>query len=739
MAEFEYFMGNKRKRTWMTFPLLQSETCLSDRRKRAFAFLALAVLVLLIYSNTFNADWHFDDVHNILERDALHMTHISWSKIKQSFVNEKGKLDRPVACLSFSLNHLVGGLNVFGYHAVNISIHVAASFFLFLFLHLTLHMPGIRERHGSHAYAIALLAGVLWAVHPIQTQAVTYIVQRMASLAGLFYIMAMYFFAKARTADGRARSYAWFAACILSSLLAFGSKQNAFVLPVTLLLYDQLISGTAFWSQNRRKMTFGILVLVLAVLLGLTYYHFGHGHILNALDGYNKRVFTLTERLLTQPRILIFYLSLLIYPSPTRLSLVHDVTLSTSLFTPISTLFSIAFIIALIGGAVFTSKKTPLISFSILFFFLNHVIESTVFPLELIFEHRNYIPSMLFFLPIAMLIVNGLKYFSYKRSLRVLFAGFVVLFLIGTGNATYLRNVIWKYDESLWIDCMDKYPNLWLPYINLGKYYADNGQPEKAMEYFQRGLGKKSVSDLDILFYYKTYFNLGSIHLLQGREQEALDHLFKASTYGIRDANQHILMAAILIDQGRHQEAEARLIRALADEPRQVDSLSNLGLLYDKLRQTQEAIHMLSRALEKAPSHSPTLSRLGRIFLQEKQYGKAFVYLKRALKTNPGDMLNILYLALLYDLRKDSRKADEILEKLLKFSAPQGLHALVEDLSSRKRRPALISLNQQALSLLAHACERNAHRFSELEKSCLQARETLSGQTGVPSSQSPVM
>jgi protein O-mannosyl-transferase len=709
----------------MAFSLLQSETSLTDRRKKGFAFAVLAVLILLTYANTFNASWHFDDFPNIVERPGLHMTELSWPQIKQAFFDKDGRLYRPIACLTFALNHLFGRLDVLGYHVVNVSIHLAASLFLFLFLHLTLQQPGIREKHGGHAYSVALLATVLWAVHPIQTQAVTYIIQRMASLAGLFYIMAMYLFAKARMSDSHSRAYFWFAACALSSLLAFGSKQNAFVLPVTLLLYDQLISGREFWSRNRRRITLNILLLSLAVLLGLLYYHVAHGDLSSMLEGYGKRVFSLTERLLTQPRMLVFYLSLLIYPSPMRLSIVHDVHISTSLFSPISTLFSILLICALIGGALAMANKRPLIGFAVLFFFVNHAIESTVFPLELIFEHRNYIPSMLVFLPVAMLIVRGLSFFSYKTSMRVLFAGFVILCLVGVGNATYLRNVIWKSDESLWMDALDKHPDLWLPYLNLGKYYADTGQTENALNYFRRGLGKKSVTDLEILFYYKTHFNLGSVHLSQGREQEALHHFLKASSYGIKDANQHILIASILIDRERYRDAETRLARALADEPEQVDSFSNLGLLYAKLGRPEKAKTMLRRALEQAPHHGPTLSRLGLILMREKQYGRATPYIEQAINSNPKDLLNHIHLACLYSLTSHSERAEETLDNLLDRAPTAQVAALIERLASTHPQAGSLFIERQALSLLAEACKRSARRYQALAGSCSQAGEAL--------------
>jgi protein O-mannosyl-transferase len=181
-----------------------NEIGISHCRKVVFAFLSLAIILLAVYGNSFNCSWHFDDEPNITENPNLHMTKLTWEQVNKALKSDRNNphfFYRPVACLSFALNHYFGGLDVFGYHLVNLMIHFLSSVFLFLFIFNTLHLPSLRERYSSNAYAIALLATVLWAINPIQTQAVTYIVQRMASLAAMFYILSMYFYLKARTAD----------------------------------------------------------------------------------------------------------------------------------------------------------------------------------------------------------------------------------------------------------------------------------------------------------------------------------------------------------------------------------------------------------------------------------------------------------------------------------------------------------------------------------------------------------
>ncbi len=176
-------------------------------RQALFAVLSLAVLVGLIYSDSLHVPFLFDDMCNIKENANLFLSDLSWNSLRKTFYGmnaPRTTLVRPFASLSFGLNYYFGGFDTIGYHAVNISVHFLAALFLYLFIRETLRLPALRSRYGSSAHSTALLAAVLWASHPIQTQAVTYIVQRMASMAALFYVASIFFFARGRLPITRA-------------------------------------------------------------------------------------------------------------------------------------------------------------------------------------------------------------------------------------------------------------------------------------------------------------------------------------------------------------------------------------------------------------------------------------------------------------------------------------------------------------------------------------------------------
>ena len=210
--------------------------------KRCRAFGLILIILGIVYSNSLDAGWHLDDVQNILKNPWIHIDDLYPESLINSFFAafDKGEyrgqnVYRPAVMFSFAMNWYFGQSDVIGYHVVNIGIHVAAAFFLFLSIYHLLSTPNVRERYRNSRYAIALLSAVLWGIHPIQTQAVTYIVQRMASMAGMFFIAAIYTYLKARLVSERFKKAAFSAASLLLFVLAVLSKENAIMLPLVLI------------------------------------------------------------------------------------------------------------------------------------------------------------------------------------------------------------------------------------------------------------------------------------------------------------------------------------------------------------------------------------------------------------------------------------------------------------------------------------------------------------------------
>ena len=375
-------------------------------------------MVLICYSNTFEASWHMDDLPNIIDNKKLKLETLSTENLIQTlFARPNAKepeLWRPLPCLSFALNYYLGGNDISGYHAVNIMIHLITASFLFLTIQQLLQTPVFKNQINSwEIHCTALLATLLWAINPIQIQAVTYIVQRMAAMAAMFTVIGLYAYLRGHLQAGKMKWF-WYAATFLAFGCAIMSKENAVLFPLSILLIEWIF----FTSRQSKQRMLAILstrqFIVAAVVAFLVAGVFLHqvGIPIN-WSLYDTRPFTLWQRLISQPRILIFYLSLLFYPAPWRLSIEHDINHSLTLLTPWTTFPSILAVGGMIVAGFLLVRKAPLVSFAILFFFTNHLVESTILPLELVFEHRNYLPSFFVFLPIAFFIVKLLR--KYRR------------------------------------------------------------------------------------------------------------------------------------------------------------------------------------------------------------------------------------------------------------------------------------------------------------------------------------
>ena len=644
------------------------ELSISNCRKVTFAIVALAVIIFIIYGNSFDCSWHFDDEPNITANPNLHLKEITWENVKRTLFSDRNNphvLYRPIACLSFSLNHYFGEFDVFGYHLLNIFIHIISSVFLFLFIYHTLNLPSLKTKYATHSYSIALLSTILWAINPIQTQAITYIVQRMASLAGMFHIMCMYFYLKARTTGTGNKKVILFIICFVSFVMAFCSKENAAILPLSIFLYEILLLQEITGKNIRKNLNVFFIVTGAILIVGFTYLYIQDGNIFSFLNGYEKRPFTLTQRLLTEPRVIIFYISLLAYPMPNRLNIAHSFPISTSLLEPISTILSIFLIGGAIGYAIYSAKKHPLLSFCILFFFLNHAIESTVFPLELIFEHRNYIPSMLFFVPIVIGFFYLYNYYSVKKPMQYILLSFVLFFVIGLGHSTFMRNFTWKNEKSLWIDAVEKAPDSYRPHHNLGRYYQDHGYEKEAIFEYKKALEKSFYNRKDEHFV--TYYNLGKIYSDRNDYKNALYFYNRAISINPDHAPSYNNIASFMSRRGIHNLAHTYLVKAFKLDPNNAEINYNLGIDYLQKGQLDKAIPRLNKSVKKRELRDEVFLYLGIAYKQKGQLGRAVTYFKDAIKENPRKIKPHLHLAETFYMAGDYKKAKQVMEQLIKL------------------------------------------------------------------------
>jgi tetratricopeptide (TPR) repeat protein len=665
-------------------------------REYVFAFIALFVFLIVIYANSFQGQLVFDDTPNIVENKNIFLKTLQWPDIKKTFYDQNNNISRPFAYFSFALNYYFDRLNVVGYHVVNFIIHYLSSVFLFLFIYNTLKLPTVRERYGPASYSIALLAAVFWATSPLQVTAVTYIVQRMASMAGLFYIMAMYFYLKGRRVDRLWKYVLYGGLCVFSAALCFGVKENALMLPVSIWLYDLLLIQGATRKNIIKNLKLFLPVILIIAAVGLWYVD-----ISSILSGaaYEKRPFTLTERLLTQPRVVIFYITLLLYPLSSRLTLVHDIELSTSLLTPWSTLPAIAGIIMLLVLAGYIARKRPLIAFCILFFFLNHVIESSFIPLELIFEHRNYIPSMFFFVPIVIFILQVIDYFSYKKVVQLTMVAVLTFLLSAQGHTVFARNALFANPILLWTDNVEKAPNLSRPYKNLGSAYGNLGFRDKAYVLYSRALSLDRYTNL--LNRAINLQNLGLYHLNVTGEYDRALGLFKSALEVSPGYGPAYHGAAVcFIRKGDLTEAESRLMAALSIWPDSANLRNAQGFVLLKMGKYDQSVKEAQQALLLNPDLSDALCILGEASRRKGNYGLATLYWQSYIEKNPNDLQGNLALIELYARQNKKDNLSRTIGKMMVLKGSKSWHELINQLVRDSNRMVYIPDPEAMISII---------------------------------------
>ena len=533
----------------------------------SFEIVCLVLVGIAVYSGTLDHTFHFDDKPNLWNNSSLQISSLSVDElVKAGF--ESILHNRPVANISFALNYYFHGLEVRGYHAVNIIIHLLAGILLFYFVKITLSIPCVRDRYGP-AKSIPFFTALIWLVHPLQTQSVTYIVQRMNSMGAMFFIMAMLFYVKARMTPEKKKKVLFFLTSFIAGLLAFGTKENTATLPAFILLYEWYFFQDLRVKISRTQLFW--IIITGFIFTFVLYLFLGSSPLERLTSGYGGRPFTLSQRLLTEPRVVLHYMSLLFYPHPGRLNLDYDFPLSYSLVSPMITLLSISMIIGMLGIAFYTAKKNRLYSFCILWFLGNLVIESSTIALEMVYEHRTYLPSM-------MAILLFVMFFHQVAKKRAVLLACLVSVTLLFSYWTYDRNKVWKDELTLWSDTHKKSPDKARTNQHFGVALSNAGRVDEAVPIFERAfqLYEQEIKLQQHVPYREKSFhlqNLGAIYKKKGEYKKAIAYFHRALKLFYYSSKTHF----------------------------------HLAYCYEKIWDIETAIYHYAKALDFAKHHSSDL------------------------------------------------------------------------------------------------------------------------------------
>jgi len=515
-----------------------------------------AVIVLAglaAYHNSFGGVFVFDDFKAIAENASIRRL---WPPGPALWPPpDGGNSGRPLANLSFALNYALSGLNVWSYHAFNLAVHIGAGLALFGVAKRTLLQPALRPQFGDEAPLLALAIATLWTVHPVQTEAVTFLAQRVESLMGLFYLVTLYCFIRG-SESGKTASR-WLAASIGACLCGMTVKETMATAPMMVLLYDRtFVAGSLGEAWRRRRGYYAALAatwIFLALLMAnaqLNKRSIGFGTGLSPL-GYA----------MTECRAILLYLRLAVWPHPLIFDYGGDFIWKGAEAVPYALMLG-----ALVAGTCFAVVRRPALGFAGCWFFGILAPSSSVIPLvgQPIAEHRLYLSLA----AVVALAVTGLHAWIGRRALVV---WLIVAF--GFGWMAVRRNALYGNSVALMADTVAKRPQNGRAQTNLGEALMEAGRLEEAIPHFETALRLKTAH-AEI-----ACCDLGEALLRLGRSTEAIEPLEIALRIDPDYAEAHDDLGAALMEAGRRGAAMEEFRTALRLKPDSVEARKNIELL----------------------------------------------------------------------------------------------------------------------------------------------------------------
>ena len=445
------------------------------KNRKLFGLLLLP-LVFAVYYPGLSGGFVFDDGANLLDNQHLHLDELSWSGLREAALSGNAGLAlRPVSSLSFALDHyFTGRFDPFYLRLVNLLIHLlnGASVFAFTCLLLrayTAYRPDTGYAAGQ-CERVAFVVAAGWLLHPLALTSVLYAVQRMNSLSALFTLwgLSFYLWGRLRMAGGKSGLPLMAGGIVGFGTLATLSKENGALIALYALLIETVL--LRFQTQpaaNRRALlSFAGVVLVLPVAGAAIYFVSQWDWVLGS---YNTRTFTLTERLLTESSVLWLYLKWIALPNNAGLGLFHDdIPVSTGILSPPTTLAAVIGLVVLAAAAAGLARKAPLLSFGILWYLVGHSMESSFFALELVHEHRNYLPMY----GILLIVFHALTREGRNAKLTRFRRGAAALLIVLFGATTALRAMDWGNDIVLYQREVEHHPQSSRAHYQAGIQYG---------------------------------------------------------------------------------------------------------------------------------------------------------------------------------------------------------------------------------------------------------------------------
>ena len=589
-------------------------------RKKPETFLPASIVAAgaLAYHNSLQGPFIFDDRYHIVENSLIRKLWPPWPLLLHS--------SRPAVVLSLAINYAVGGLNPLGYHLFNVLIHILAALVLFGLVRRTFLSLPLSPQWSSAAPWLAALISSLWLVHPLQTESVTYTIQRGESMMGLFYLLTLYCVIRMNgQMEERDSSWLWMAAAVASCLLGMATKGGVMVTaPILVLLYDR-----AFLSQSWRELARRRWFLYAALAATWASYPF----LLAAAPeewkdsaGFGYAGAGPLHYAITQPGVILHYLRLAIWPDRLCLDYGWQVVLTAGEVWPQLIALGI-----LLGASVWAWRRNPPLGFLGAWFFFILVPTSSFIPIaDVAVEHRMYLPLA----AVATLFTVGVFLLAQRRidgqrQIRWMLVGAVgVLTVLILAGVTVRRNLDYASNVAIWQDAVNKSPNNPRVHYDLGVALEETDKIPSATAEYQQAV-QLNPNYVDALV------NLG--HLLSATERSgnAVEYLQRAVRIQPDLAKAHNLLGYALVLQGKVQEAISQWRLAISLKPDYAEPHNNLGLALAQEGKFPEAIDEWKQAVQYDPDSADAHNNMAYFLWQQGNVSEAIPHYEQAIRAKP--------------------------------------------------------------------------------------------------------
>lgn len=588
--------------------------------------LIFTLLGILLYQSGFNAPWYLDDGNNIVHNPVV-------TDLAQAFKHIFKP--RGVAYFSFAVNYSLAGMSPYWFRLTNVVIHIGAALLVWRLLS-RLYSPAL----------VALFGGLFFLAHPLQTQGVTYIVQRMAGLAAFFFLLSIYLYIRSRESREYRNAFFWKAGALFCAVLSIWSKQNTIFLPVIILFVDYAVIDRHNFTLKQSVWRVVPFLLVSSIAIFQQFY--AGTEILTAMnagaivytdqgkealvavsanvnesffDGIPLRYFA------TQLIVFWLYTKLFFLPYGQMLDYSGTISIVHNIFN-VRTLAATAGCVLIFATISYCRLWNRRLIFGLAWILLTMALESSFIPLDPVFEHRMYLPLFG-----AIIVVYELFLYRFPvRAATVIAVSLLLVFSILTVN----RNALWADPIAFWQDNAQRGPKSTRVMLILAKAYRDQGDYVHAEEWYAKALDIES--------------------------RNPNNHLSK-----IRSAIPNGALGSIRLQQGRLDEAQVFFERALQNDPGNSYANSNLGRLYYESGQVKEGVALLEQANKLDPLNQVTLNYLKEAYEKLGSVAEAEKLYRRALSANPCNDQMRIALGLLLD--KSGRSAEGV--EVLRFALQQ--------------------------------------------------------------------